>query len=87
MHFCHGAPGFVICLADLPGQALDDLLLKAGQAIWAAGPLRKGSNLCHGTGGKGHAFLQLWRRTQESVGSLVGSGGRDVLLADLRSLS
>lgn len=31
--------------------------------------------------------MPLWRRTQETVGSLVGSGGRDVLLADLRSLS
>ena len=26
LQFCHGAPGFVICLAGLPGTALDDLL-------------------------------------------------------------
>lgn len=31
--------------------------------------------------------MPLWRLTQESVGSLVAPGGRDVLLADLRSLS
>ena len=65
MHFCHGAPGFVICLAAFPDASLDALLAGAGEATWAAGPLRKGSNLCHGTGGKGHAFLQLWRRTQD----------------------
>ena len=53
MQFCHGAPGFVICLADMPGSDLDDLLLAAGDAIWAAGPLAKGSNLCHGTAGNG----------------------------------
>jgi hypothetical protein len=26
-------------------------------------PLRKGSNLCHGTGGNGYAFLKLHART------------------------
>lgn len=64
LQFCHGAPGFVICLADLPSTALDDLLLAAGETIWSAGPLTKGSNLCHGTGGNGYAFLKLYRRTQ-----------------------
>ena len=63
MQYCHGAPGFVICLADLPGRALDAVLAAAGAAIWAAGPLSKGSNLCHGTGGNGYAFLKLYQRT------------------------
>ena len=67
MQFCHGAPGFVICLADLPGAQLDSLLTAAGEAIWAAGPLAKGSNLCHGTGGNGYAFLVLYRRTADSL--------------------
>lgn len=62
MQYCHGAPGYVICLAAFPGPALDDTLLAAGEAIWQAGPLRKGSNLCHGTGGNGYAFLKLHRR-------------------------
>jgi hypothetical protein len=35
--------------------------------VWAAGPLKKGSNLCHGTGGNGFAFLKLYRRTGEPV--------------------
>lgn len=67
MQFCHGAPGFVICLADMPGPALDPLLTAAGEAIWAAGPLTKGSNLCHGTGGNGYAFLKLHQRRGEGL--------------------
>jgi hypothetical protein len=64
--FCHGAPGFVICLGDLPAAALDPLLAAAGETTWAAGPLAKGSNLCHGTGGNGYAFLKLYHRTGDS---------------------
>jgi len=63
LQFCHGAPGFVICLADLPSNALDDLLLGGGDVTWEAGPLTKGSNLCHGTGGNGYVFLKLFERT------------------------
>lgn len=67
MQYCHGAPGFVICLADMPGAALDELLLAAGEATWQAGPLKKGSNLCHGTGGNGYAFLKLFVRTGDPL--------------------
>ena len=63
MQFCHGAPGFVVCLARMPSTALGDDLLAGGEAIWDAGPLDKGSNLCHGTGGNGYAFLALYERT------------------------
>ena len=66
MQFCHGAPGFVIALARIPGGMIDDLLFAAGEAVWTAGPLRKGSNLCHGTGGNGYAFLTLFARTGDS---------------------
>ncbi|WP_424246471.1 lanthionine synthetase C family protein [Collimonas pratensis] len=67
LQFCHGAPGFIICLADLPDTKLDQLLLAGGEAIWAAGPLAKGSNLCHGTAGNGYAFLKLFQRTKDQV--------------------
>ena len=67
MQFCHGAPGFVICLARFPGNRLDALLLAAAETIWTAGPLAKGSNLCHGTAGNGYAFLALHQRTGEAV--------------------
>lgn len=67
MQWYHGAPGFVISLADFPGRELDAVLLAAGRAIWAAGPLNKGSNLCHGTGGNGYAFLKLYERSGDAV--------------------
>jgi len=66
LQYCHGSPGFVINLADFPGHELDDLLLAAGETTWAAGPLKKGSNLCHGTGGNGYAFLKLYKRTGDA---------------------
>ncbi len=66
MQYCHGSPGFVIHLAAFPGPELDALLLGAGEATWAAGPLKKGSNLCHGTGGNGYAFLKLYERSGDA---------------------
>ncbi len=63
MQYCQGSPGFVINLGDFPGPELDSLLLAAGETVWAAGPLKKGSILCHGTGGNGYAFLKLFTRT------------------------
>jgi len=30
---------------------------------WYAGPLKKGSGICHGTAGNGYAFLSLFKRT------------------------
>jgi len=62
---CHGAPGMVTTFADAPFTStdLESLLVEGGNFTWAAGPLAKGSNLCHGTGGNGYAFLKLHRRT------------------------
>ncbi|MEP7124887.1 MAG: LanC-like protein [Byssovorax sp.] len=67
LQLCHGAPGFVVCLAGMPGTALDEVLLAGGETIWSAGPLRKGSNLCHGTGGNGYALLKLYQRTGDAL--------------------
>ena len=66
---CHGAPGIVTTFADVPfaSPALDALLLEGGDFTWAAGPLAKGSNLCHGTGGNAYAFLKLHRRTGDAL--------------------
>lgn len=67
--YCHGAPGMVATFADSPFSqpVLETLLEEGGQFTWAAGPLAKGSNLCHGTGGNGYAFLKLYQRTQDTV--------------------
>ncbi len=64
---CHGAPGMVTTFADAPFSTpeLEALLLAGGEFTWYAGPLAKGSNLCHGTGGNGYAFLKLHRRTRD----------------------
>jgi len=62
---CHGAPGIIISLAGLPGTDCDELLWQAGELTWRAGPLQKGSNLCHGTAGNGYAFLKLFVRSGE----------------------
>jgi hypothetical protein len=63
---CHGAPGMVTALSRLE-EPIDDLLLQAGDLTWKAGPLRKGSNLCHGTAGNGFAFLKLFERTGDDM--------------------
>jgi hypothetical protein len=66
---CHGAAGMVTTFADVPfsSSELDALLIEGGNFTWAAGPLAKGSNLCHGTGGNGYAFLKLHRRTGDAI--------------------
>ena len=66
---CHGAAGMVTTFADAPfaSAELDALLVEGGLFTWAAGPLAKGSNLCHGTGGNGYAFLKLHRRTGDPI--------------------
>jgi lantibiotic modifying enzyme len=66
---CHGAPGMVTTFADAPFSSpeLETMLVDGGHFTWAAGPLAKGSNLCHGTGGNGYAFLKLYRRTQDPI--------------------
>lgn len=66
---CHGAAGMVTALADprVAGDATLALLAGGGQLTWSAGPLAKGSNLCHGTGGNGFAFLKLHALTGETV--------------------
>jgi lantibiotic modifying enzyme len=63
---CHGAPGMVTSLAGL-SEPIDDLLLAAGNLTWTAGPVRKGSNLCHGTAGNGFAFLKLFERSGDEM--------------------
>lgn len=66
VQWCHGAPGIIAAVSDFPpgrSGALDELLLKAGETVWHAGPLTKGAGWCHGTAGNGYALLKLYRRT------------------------
>src|SRR4029079_8944282 len=64
VQWCHGAPGIVATVGDLLPE---DLLLGGAELTWHAGPLVKGSNLCHGTGGNGYAFLRTYRLTGDSM--------------------
>jgi hypothetical protein len=64
VQWCHGAPGIVAAL----GHVMDeDLALAGGELTWQAGPLAKGSNLCHGTAGNAYAFLVLHRRAGDAL--------------------
>lgn len=70
VQYCHGAPGMVTALALLPkgiNEQFDRVLEQGGELTWQAGPLKKGSNLCHGTGGNGYAFLKLFIRTGDQM--------------------
>jgi len=73
VQWCHGAAGIVTAMARTPisnsanSELLDDLLDKAGQLVWQAGPLVKGANICHGTSGNGYAFLYLYKRSGNTV--------------------
>ncbi len=70
LQYCHGAPGIVVHLSELPmgeNEEFDSILIKAGELTWDAGALKKGANLCHGTAGSGFAFLKLFQRTQDEI--------------------
>ncbi len=73
VQWCHGAAGIVTAMSRTPAidshesKQLDQLLDETGELVWQAGPLVKGSGICHGTSGNGYAFLYLYRRTDNSV--------------------
>jgi hypothetical protein len=64
VQWCHGAPGIVAALGDVMDE---ELALAGGELTWRAGPLAKGSNICHGTAGNAYAFLVLHRRTGDEL--------------------
>jgi len=64
VQWCHGAPGMVATLGDLIDL---ELAVAGGELTWRAGPLVKGSGLCHGTAGNAYAFLVLHRRTGDEL--------------------
>jgi len=64
VQWCHGAPGMVASLGDLLDE---ELALAGGELTWRAGPLAKGSGLCHGTSGNAYAFLVLQNRTGDDL--------------------
>lgn len=67
VQWCHGAPGIVTSVADLPDSRIDALLIAGGELVWHAAPLAKGAGLCHGTTGNAMAFLKLFHRTGDEL--------------------
>lgn len=71
VQWCHGAPGIVMALRAMPrartasARRIDRLLLQAAELTWRAGPVTKGSGLCHGTSGNGLGLLAMHARTGE----------------------
>lgn len=66
VQWCHGAPGTLGALDAFPKDrdpAIESLFAAGAELTFAAGPLTKGPNLCHGTGGNGLLFLKLHKRT------------------------
>lgn len=66
VQWCSGAPGIV---GGASNYLDEDLLLGGAALIWQAGPsgMEKGSGICHGTAGGGHAFLKVFERTGDEV--------------------
>jgi hypothetical protein len=66
LQWCAGAPGIVSAAASYLDE---ELLLGGAELIWQAGPsgMEKGSGICHGTAGNGHAFLKVFERTGDEV--------------------
>ncbi len=67
--WCHGAPGTLGALSAFPDDRdpqMESLFAAGGELTFRAGPLTKGPNLCHGTGGNGMLFLKLYARTGDA---------------------
>jgi lantibiotic modifying enzyme len=73
VQWCHGAAGIVTAMSRTPvidsveSKQLDQLLDATAELVWQAGPLVKGSNICHGTAGNGYAFLYMYRKTGKGM--------------------
>jgi len=66
LQWCAGAPGIA---AGAASYLDEDLLLGGAELAWQAGPpgMEKGSGICHGTAGNGHAFLKVFERTGDEL--------------------
>eukprot|EP00382_Lankesteria_abbotti_P003099 CAMPEP_0113846224 /NCGR_PEP_ID=MMETSP0372-20130328/1191_1 /TAXON_ID=340204 /ORGANISM="Lankesteria abbotti" /LENGTH=322 /DNA_ID=CAMNT_0000815349 /DNA_START=209 /DNA_END=1177 /DNA_ORIENTATION=+ /assembly_acc=CAM_ASM_000359 len=71
VHWCHGAPGWVLLIAkccEVFGcKYYKKMLLELGEVVWNRGLLRKGLGLCHGIGGNGLALLTVFRATKDNL--------------------
>jgi hypothetical protein len=82
VHWCHGSAGAVFLMAQAhealgggggggggEAAAASEWLraaLRAGEAVWERGLLRKGPGACHGVSGNAYALLRVWRATGDA---------------------
>jgi len=64
VQWCHGAAGIVSTVGDLMPL---DLAAAGAELVWRAGPIARGSGLCHGTAGNGYALLKLHALTGDEL--------------------
>ena len=65
VHFCHGCPGIISCLARFSimfpemgiQMGLHEIIKASLEHIWNFGILKKGFGLCHGISGNAYAFI------------------------------
>ena len=82
VHWCHGAPGWILVFIhpffqnysfSLPTQTSPKCLTgleiakKMGNCVWKKGLLKKGLSLCHGIGGNGLALKSLYNVTRDEI--------------------
>lgn len=67
VHWCHGATGAAMLFSrayqETGRQEYLQAALRAGDAVWRRGLLRKGPGICHGVAGSAYAHLALYRAT------------------------
>jgi hypothetical protein len=66
VHWCHGAPGFVMLLWKAYEVFQDATFLRKAETlckevVYPRGLLRKGVGLCHGISGNAYSFLSVYR--------------------------
>jgi lantibiotic modifying enzyme len=72
VHWCHGAPGYVMLLTKASGVFQDSAYLERAKTIgdnvlMQRGLLRKGVGLCHGISGNAYALLSIGRATHDPI--------------------
>lgn len=93
MHWCHGAPGLALTLANAYLATGAARYLAAARdacdVVWARGLLRR-AGLCHGVAGNMYAFLALRRAEAAAVrrgDAQAAQGGADRALARARAFA
>jgi hypothetical protein len=93
VHWCHGAPGVAVTLANAylatGGVRYLAAARDACEVVWARGLLRR-AGLCHGVAGNMYAFLALRRAEAHAVrrgDAQAAQGGADRALARARAFA